>query len=139
MTESADEAVMRQYLADIAPYPTMTDGDERQLLRRIARGAAARDELMGLGPGTPSSVREYLRAQVAEGEEAQRRLTLSNLRFVVEIAKTYEPTGRSLVGLVQNGNLGLLRAIESFDWRAESTFRDHIEAAVRNAIAASEP
>src|SRR5215471_460616 len=125
MTESDDEATMRQYIADIAPYPTIGDEDARQLLRAIERGAAAREELAGFGLGSRSSASEDLRAQVGEGEEAQRKLTLSNLRFVVEIATTYAPTGRSLVGLVQEGNLGLLRAVESFDWRTQSSFRDH--------------
>jgi RNA polymerase primary sigma factor len=138
MTESSDAAVMRQYIADIAQYPAMTDGDQRQLHRAIEQGAAARDELMDLGPGSPQSVREDLRAQAAAGETAQRRLTRSNLQFVVEIAKTYEPTGRPLVELVQSGNLGLLRAIEAFDRRQRRSFRDHIEATVRDAIASSD-
>lgn len=139
MTHSPDEAVMRQYIADIAQYPRLTDEEERQLLRAIERGAAARRELRGLGPGSRSPVSRDLGAQIAEGEEAERRLTQSELRFVVDIAETYEPTGRSFLELVQEGNLGLMRAIDSFDWRAPTSFRDHIEAAVRDAIAPSDP
>src|SRR5262245_5752003 len=140
MTESPDEAVtMRQYIADIARYPTMSDEDDRRLLRAIERGNAARGELVGRGPGSGSPVSEGLHAQIAEGEDAERRLIRSKLLFVVEIAETYEPTGRSLLELVQNGNLGLMRAVESFDWRTQASFRDHIEAAVRDAIAPSAP
>ncbi len=139
MTDSPDEALMRQYIADIAQYPTLTDEEERQLLRAIERGAAARSELRGLGPGSRSPVGKGLSARIAEGEEAERRLTRSELRFVVEIAETYEPSGRSLLELVQEGNLGLMRAIESFDWRVPTSFRDHIEAAVREAITPSDP
>jgi RNA polymerase primary sigma factor len=137
MTDSPDEALMRQYIADIARYPTMTDEEERQLLRAIERGAAARGKLLDLRPGSRSPTSEDLGAQIDEGEEVERRLVHSKLRFVFEIAKTYEPTGRTLLDLVQNGNLGLMRAIESFDWRTPTSFRDHIEAAVRDAIAPS--
>ena len=139
MTDSPDEALMRQYIADIARYPTMTDEEERQLLRAIERGAAARGKLLDLGPGSRSPASEDLGAQIGEGEEAERRLVQSKLRLVVEIAKTYEPTGRTLLSLVQNGNFGLLRAIESFDCRTRSSFRGHVEAAVREAIASSGP
>src|SRR5262245_19268086 len=140
MTDSPDEPVMmRQYIADIARYRTTTDEEDRQLLRAIERGNAARVELGGRGPGSRSPVSEGLHAQIAEGEDAARRLVWSKLVFVVEIAETYESTGRSLLELVQNGNLGLMRAIESFDWRTQASFRDHIEAAVRDAIAPSAP
>jgi RNA polymerase primary sigma factor len=138
MTDSPDEALMRQYIADIARYPTMTDEEERQLLRAIKRGAGARGKLLDLGPGSRSPASEDLRAQIVEGEEAERRLIQSKLRFVFEIAKTYEATGRFLLGLVQDGNLGLMRAIESFDWRTSTSFRDHVESAVRDAVAPSD-
>jgi len=138
MTDTPDEALMRQYIADIARYPTLTDEEERLFLRAIERGAAARGKLRDLGPGSRSPASEELRAQIDEGEEAERRLVQSKLRFVFEIAKTYEPIGRSLLGLVQDGNLGLMRGIESFDWRTPTSLRDHIEAAVRDAIATSD-
>jgi RNA polymerase primary sigma factor len=129
---------MRHYLADIAEYESLSADDELRLLEAIERGATAQDDLSALGPDSPSSGRETLRDQVAKGQEAQRTLTRSNLRLVVDIARDYEPsTGRSLLALVQEGNLGLLRAIETFDSRTGGSFRDHIGSAVRDAITSS--
>jgi DNA-directed RNA polymerase sigma subunit (sigma70/sigma32) len=65
-----------------------------------------------------------LREEVDAGREAQRTLTLSNLQLVVEIARTYEPSDRSLLGLVQVGNAGLPLGIETFDWRSDRAFWD---------------
>jgi RNA polymerase primary sigma factor len=129
---------MRQYLADIAEYGSLSGDDELRLLAAIERGATAQAELAALGPDSPSSARESLRDKVAKGQEAQQTLTRSNLRLVVDIARDYEqPTARSLLALVQEGNLGLLRAIETFDSRTGSSFRDHVVSAVRDALSSS--
>jgi DNA-directed RNA polymerase sigma subunit (sigma70/sigma32) len=87
VTESDDEATMRQYLADIAQYTPISRDDERRLLQAIERGATARDELAGLGPDSSSSARGELHELIDEGREAQRTLTRSNLQLVVEIVK----------------------------------------------------
>jgi hypothetical protein len=88
---------MRQYLVDIAEYGPLSGADELRLLEAIARGTTAEAELWVLGPDSLSSVREELRAEVAKGQEAERTLIRSNLRLVVDIARDYEPTGRSLL------------------------------------------
>jgi DNA-directed RNA polymerase sigma subunit (sigma70/sigma32) len=130
---------MRQYLADIAQYPSLNHDEELRLLQAIERGATARDELEAVGPSSPSSVGRELREAVDAGRQAQRMLTLSNLQLVVEIARTHQPSGRSLLGLVQAGNAGLPPGIETFDWRTGRSFHDHIASAIRDAIASSAP
>jgi DNA-directed RNA polymerase sigma subunit (sigma70/sigma32) len=130
---------MGQYRADIAQYPSLTSDQELRLLQAIERGLAARDQLEALGPGSSPAVSRELRDEVDEGREAQRTLTLSNLQLVVEIARTHQPPGRSPLGVVQDGNAGLPRGIETFDWRTGRSFHDHIASAVRNAIASGGP
>ena len=129
---------MRQYLADIAQYPALSHEEELRLLQVIDRGAAARDELEAVGPDPSSAMGRKLRQEVDAGREAQRTLTLSNLQLVVEIARTYRQSDRSLLGLVQEGNAGLPQGIETFDLRTgQRTFHDHITAAIRDAIVSS--
>ena len=86
------EDPVRQYLREIGEYALLTADDEVELGRRMeAGGDVARD--------------------------AKRRFIQSNLRLVVSIAKRYQTPGLSLLDLVQEGNLGLIRAVEKFDYR----------------------
>jgi DNA-directed RNA polymerase sigma subunit (sigma70/sigma32) len=124
---------MRQYIVDIAEYAPLSAADELRLLDTIARGTTAEAELEALGPDSLSPIGEELRDEVAKGQDAQRTLTQSNLRLVVDIARDYEPTGRSLPSLVQAANRGLPQAIDTFDRRAGRGFRDHLSSAVREA------
>jgi DNA-directed RNA polymerase sigma subunit (sigma70/sigma32) len=139
VTESQDEATMREYLVDIARYPVLDHEEERRLLQAIERGATAQAELEALGRASASSVTRELREEVEEGREAQRTLTLSNLQLVVEIARTHPASGRSLLALVQAGNAGLPRGIETFASRTGLSFQDHLASAVRDAIASRAP
>src|SRR5690606_28994748 len=115
--ERDEEDLVRLYLTDIGQYPLLTKDDEVRLAQAIEAGNAARMELEAEGRKlTPARKRE-LRRTARAGEEAERTFVQSNLRLVVSIAKKYQASGLPLLDLIQEGNLGLMHAVEKFDWR----------------------
>src|SRR6266542_3978824 len=114
--ERDEEDLVRLYLTDIGQYPLLTKDDEVRLAQAIEAGNAARVEMEGGGAKlTPARKREVRRA-AREGEDAERTFVQSNLRLVVSIAKKYQASGLPLLDLIQEGNLGLMHAVEKFDW-----------------------
>ena len=118
-----------QYLNAIGLVPLLTKEDERKLAQTIERGREAQARL---DAGERSS---RLRAQVREAAKAKERFIRANLRLVVSIAKKYPlPTGMELLDLVQEGNLGLDRAVEKFDWRKGFKFSTYATFWIRQSI-----
>ena len=113
--ERDEEDLVRLYLTDIGQYPLLTKDDEVRLAQAIEAGAAGRLEF-DAGDLTAARKRE-LRRTIRQGEEAERTFVQSNLRLVVSIAKKYQASGLPLLDLIQEGNLGLMHAVEKFDWR----------------------
>ncbi|MFN8051838.1 MAG: sigma-70 family RNA polymerase sigma factor [Acidimicrobiales bacterium] len=111
-TASVVDPVAR-YLDQIGRYPLLTPEQERRLAAAIADGRRAA-ELLADGERTPRE-RSELRAVVRAGETAFDAFVNANLRLVVSVAKRYQATGVPLLDLVQEGNLGLIRAVEKFD------------------------
>jgi len=130
--ERDDEDLVRLYLSDIGQYPLLTKNDEVQLARRIEVGATARTELDN-GRSAPTRCRE-LRRLIRDGDDAQRTFVQSNLRLVVSIAKKYQASGLPLLDLIQEGNLGLMHAVEKFDWRKGFKFSTYATWWIRQAI-----
>ena len=128
-----DEDLVRLYLSDIGRHPLLTKDEEVLLAQRIEAGAAARAALADPGART-SAERASLRRTVKRGDDAQRRFVLSNLRLVVSIAKRYQASGLPLLDLVQEGNLGLMHAVEKFDWRKGFKFSTYATWWIRQAI-----
>jgi RNA polymerase sigma factor (sigma-70 family) len=120
------------YLSDIGQYSLLTKDDEARLAQAIEVGVAARAELADGSP-TPARKRE-LRKLVREGEDAERTFVQANLRLVVSIAKKYQASGLPLLDLVQEGNLGLMHAVEKFDWRKGFKFSTYATWWIRQAI-----
>ena len=114
--ERDEEDLVRLYLTDIGQYTLLTKDDEVRLAKQIEAGKAAVGELEAKGTITAARKRELRRA-VREGEDAERAFVQSNLRLVVSIAKKYQASGLPLLDLIQEGNLGLMHAVEKFDWR----------------------
>src|SRR5215218_1056042 len=105
----------RLYLDEVGRHPLLTKQDEVELSQAYEQGLQAQLALADLAGDDPT--RAELEAAAARGEWARRKMIESNLRLVVSIARRFSATGLPLGDLVQEGNLGLLRAVEKFDWR----------------------
>jgi RNA polymerase primary sigma factor len=119
---SLDDPV-RMYLKEIGRVPLLSMEQEKSMAMRIEAG-----ELELRKNGTADS------AIVADGEEAKRQLTEANLRLVVSIAKKYVGRGMLFLDLIQEGNLGLIRAVEKFDYRKGYKFSTYATWWIRQAI-----
>jgi len=127
-----DDLVGR-YLADIGQYPLLTAAEEIELAQAIEDGREAELRLaeeLDLKP----AVRASLRRQVRAAATAKQRFIQSNLRLVVSIAKRYQSTGLPLLDLIQEGNLGLIRAVEKFDHHKGFKFSTYATWWIRQAI-----
>jgi RNA polymerase sigma factor (sigma-70 family) len=132
--ERDEEDLVRLYLTDIGQYPLLTKDDEVRLAQQIEAGNAARETLTETPKGlTPAKKRE-LRRVSRQGDDAQRTFVQSNLRLVVSIAKKYQASGLPLLDLIQEGNLGLMHAVEKFDWRKGFKFSTYATWWIRQAI-----
>ncbi len=134
-TERDEEDLVRLYLTDIGQYPLLTKDDEVRLAQAIEAGIAARVDLERVTKRkmTPEKKRALKRAS-REGERAERTFVQSNLRLVVSIAKKYQASGLPLLDLIQEGNLGLMHAVEKFDWRKGFKFSTYATWWIRQAI-----
>src|SRR5258706_4765904 len=133
--ERDEEDLVRLYLTDIGQYPLLTKDDEVRLAQQIEAGNEARLEMEATPAKklTPAKKAE-LRRTARDGETAQRTFVQSNLRLVVSIAKKYQASGLPLLDLIQEGNLGLMHAVEKFDWRKGFKFSTYATWWIRQAI-----
>ena len=138
MARSDGEAVedlVRQYLREIGAYPLLDAADEVMLAVAIENGMEAARILEATNRKDLSPKRRLeLQNAVVAGQEARRRFIQANLRLVVSIAKRYNTSGLSLLDLVQEGNLGLMRAVEKFDHRRSCKFSTYATWWIRQAI-----
>jgi RNA polymerase sigma factor (sigma-70 family) len=132
--ERDEEDLVRLYLSDIGQYELLTKADEGRLAQAIEARAAARQELEQAGRDLTAERRRELRAAVQAGDLAERTFVQSNLRLVVSIAKRYQASGLPLLDLIQEGNLGLMHAVEKFDWRKGFKFSTYATWWIRQAI-----
>jgi RNA polymerase sigma factor (sigma-70 family) len=128
-----DQDLVELYLLDIARRPLLTKRDEVHLAQRIEAGAEAREQLGASDSPTPAARRELART-ARDGDSARHTFVEANLRLVVSIAKRYRSSGLQLLDLVQEGNLGLLRAVDKFDWRKGFKFSTYSTWWIRQAI-----
>jgi RNA polymerase sigma factor (sigma-70 family) len=126
-----DDLVGR-YLTEIGQYPLLTAAEEIDLAQKIEDGRLAQEQL-DAGDVVPA-LRPALRRTVREAGKAKQRFIQSNLRLVVSIAKRYQSTGLPLLDLIQEGNLGLIRAVEKFDHRKGFKFSTYATWWIRQAI-----
>jgi RNA polymerase primary sigma factor len=135
----ADEALkaptndpVRMYLKEIGRVALLTAQQEVELAQRIESGLMAEEQLQG---GKVSATREEdLRWQRRDGAMAKRHLVEANLRLVVSIAKRYVGRGMAFLDLIQEGNLGLIRAVEKFDYAKGFKFSTYATWWIRQAI-----
>ena len=128
---------VRMYLKEIGRVPLLSGPEEVSLAKRIEAGVAARlrlEEIAGLAGDEFTAERARLDAIEADGNEAKRHLIQANLRLVVSIAKRYVGRGMVLLDLIQEGNLGLMRAVEKFDHTKGFKFSTYATWWIRQAI-----
>jgi RNA polymerase primary sigma factor len=125
---------VRMYLKEIGKVPLLTAEQEVTLAKRIETGLNATEKLEAEGePLSESSIASWQAVQ-RDGELARRQLTEANLRLVVSIAKRYVGRGMALLDLIQEGNLGLIRAVEKFDYTKGFKFSTYATWWIRQAI-----
>ena len=129
-----EEDLVRLYLDDIGRHDLLTKDDEARLAREIEDGEAARVELEKAKRPVARKQKRDLELAIRTGAEARRTFVQSNLRLVVSIAKRYQSSGLPLLDLVQEGNLGLMHAVEKFDWRKGFKFSTYATWWIRQAI-----
>ncbi|MDX2595105.1 MULTISPECIES: RNA polymerase sigma factor [Streptomyces] len=128
---SAD--LFRQYLREIGRIPLLTAAEEVELARRVEAGLFA-EEKLGSTPDLDSRLAHDLDRLVVMGRMAKRRLIEANLRLVVSVAKRYVGRGLTMLDLVQEGNLGLIRAVEKFDYARGYKFSTYATWWIRQAM-----
>ena len=130
---AATSDLVRIYLREIGRVPLLTAEGEVELAKAIEAGLFAEEKL---GGGFPmlGAIHGDLELLVGEGEKAKQRLIEANLRLVVSIAKRYIGRGLVFLDLIQEGNLGLIRAVEKFDYTRGYKFSTYATWWIRQAI-----
>jgi RNA polymerase primary sigma factor len=125
------------YLKEIGKVPLLTGDLEVELAKRIESGTAASEELVAHEEGQrhlAPDERTKVQRQVRRGQQAKEALIEANLRLVVSIAKRYRNRGLAFLDLIQEGNLGLMRAVEKFDYTKGFKFSTYATWWIRQAI-----
>ena len=123
---------VRLYLKEIGKVPLLTAELEVELAKSVEAGLFAAEKLAQ--PGLPQAMRRDLELVQLQGVLAKRHLVEANLRLVVSIAKRYVGRGMLFLDLIQEGNLGLIRAVEKFDYTKGFKFSTYATWWIRQAI-----
>ncbi|MEV0633849.1 RNA polymerase sigma factor [Streptomyces sp. NPDC050619] len=132
-TSGPSSDLFRQYLREIGRIPLLTAAEEVELARRVEAGLFA-EERLRIAPDLDSQLALDLDKLVVMGRMAKRRLIEANLRLVVSVAKRYVGRGLTMLDLVQEGNLGLIRAVEKFDYARGYKFSTYATWWIRQAM-----
>ncbi|MCQ2498260.1 MAG: RNA polymerase sigma factor RpoD [Lachnospiraceae bacterium] len=139
------EDPVRMYLKEIGKVPLLSADEEIELAQKMERGNKLIEELPGLKKtlaettkkkdiaDLEAKIKQY-EAEIDEGEEAKKKLAEANLRLVVSIAKRYVGRGMLFLDLIQEGNLGLIKAVEKFDYTKGYKFSTYATWWIRQAI-----
>jgi RNA polymerase primary sigma factor len=133
--DAANDPV-RMYLREIGKVPLLEAEDEVRLAKAISDGLEAQESLSRNGSLPPDEL-AALQHKAQRGTQARRSLAEANLRLVVSVAKRYMGRGMSLLDLIQEGNIGLLKAVEKFDYTMGYKFSTYATWWIRQAISRS--
>jgi RNA polymerase primary sigma factor len=124
---------MRRYLDEVGEHPLLTAAEEVALAQRLLLGRDAEERLASGATILPSEKRQLRRA-LDDAAAARRTFIQCNLRLVVSVARRYERSGLELLDLVQEGNLGLMKAVEKFDHTKGFKFSTYATWWIRQSI-----
>ena len=124
---------LRLYLEAAASEPLLTKQEEVELAMTIEHGTES-EEKLAAGRIRSERTKERMARTIRRARDARRRFILANLRLVVSIAKKYQGQGLPLLDLIQEGNIGLMRGVELFDWRRGFKFSTYATWWIRQAI-----
>jgi len=124
--------VLEQYLKEVRPIPLLTAQEERDLGGRLRAGREARRRMQrsNLSP----AMLEKLQATIRDGERARDELVLHNMRLVISVARPYQNRGLPLSDLIQEGNIGLVKAADKFDVDRGVRFATHAVWWIRQSV-----
>jgi RNA polymerase primary sigma factor len=124
---------IQNYLQEIGRVSLLNAAEEIELAERMERATAAAERL-ATEEMLSLALRTTLLEDIARGQESRRHLIQANLRLVVSIAKKYIGRGLSLLDLIQEGNIGLMRAVEKFDYHKGNRFSTYATWWIRQAV-----
>jgi RNA polymerase primary sigma factor len=124
--------VLEQYLKDVRPIQLLTPDEERELGDRVQAGRAARSQMKrkNLSPATL----EALQRKIREADKARDELVIHNMRLVISVARRYQNCGLPLSDLIQEGNVGLVKAADKFDVGRGVRFATHAVWWIRQSV-----
>jgi RNA polymerase primary sigma factor len=125
---------VRMYLKEIGKVPLLSADEEIEFAKKMEVGEEAKRKLIEKGDNISDRERKNLEKKILEGENSKKKLSEANLRLVVSIAKRYVGRGLLFLDLIQEGNLGLIKAVEKFDYSKGYKFSTYATWWIRQAI-----
>ena len=125
---------VKMYLKEIGKVNLLTPEEELSLAKRMADGETAKEQLEEIGEEIDEDTKKQIDLLIADGEKSKKRLAEANLRLVVSIAKRYVGRGMLFLDLIQEGNLGLIKAVDKFDYTKGYKFSTYATWWIRQAI-----
>lgn len=125
---------VKMYLKEIGKVNLLTPEEELSLAKRMADGETAKEQLEEIGENIDEDSKKQIDLLIADGEKAKKSLAEANLRLVVSIAKRYVGRGMLFIDLIQEGNLGLIKAVDKFDYTKGYKFSTYATWWIRQAI-----
>lgn len=125
---------VKMYLKEIGKVNLLTPEEELSLAKRMADGETAKEQLEEIGEEIDEDTKKQINLLIADGEKAKKSLAEANLRLVVSIAKRYVGRGMLFLDLIQEGNLGLIKAVDKFDYTKGYKFSTYATWWIRQAI-----
>ncbi len=128
------EDPVRMYLKEIGKVPLLSAEEEISLAKKMEAGDAAQVQMDEMGNDLDDDTKKQLQELIDDGDYAKKKLAEANLRLVVSIAKRYVGRGMLFLDLIQEGNLGLIKAVEKFDYSKGYKFSTYATWWIRQAI-----
>ena len=125
---------VKMYLKEIGKVNLLTPEEELSLAKRMADGETAKEQLEEIGEEIDEDTKKQIDLLIADGEKAKKSLAEANLRLVVSIAKRYVGRGMLFLDLIQEGNLGLIKAVDKYDYTKGYKFSTYATWWIRHAI-----